>query len=53
MCKLTTLLKYISITNTLNYSYEYKNNYIVIRIRINVIIQYQFLCIVYSSVFSS
>ena len=38
--KHTTLINYITITNEITYSYMYKNEYNVIRIRIDVIIQY-------------
>ena len=38
--KYTTLINYITITNKINYSYMYKDIYINIRIRIDVIIQY-------------
>ena len=38
--KYTTLINYITITNKITYSYMYENNYINIRIRIDVIIQY-------------
>ena len=35
----TTLINYISITNKIKYSYKYNNNYIIIRIPTDVIIQ--------------
>ena len=38
-CKYNTLINYISITNKITYSHNYKNDYINIRIRIDVIIQ--------------
>ena len=37
MCNFTVLIKYISITNNLNYSYKYKNVYIVIHICISFV----------------
>ena len=39
-CKYATLINYISFTDKINYSYEYNNKNIVIRVRIGVIIQY-------------
>ena len=39
-CNYTTLINYISFTNKIIYSYEYNNNYIIIRIRKGVFIQY-------------
>ena len=38
--KNTTLIIFITITNKITYSYLCKNNYNIIRIRIDVIIQY-------------
>ena len=37
--KYATLINYITITNKITYSYMYKNNYNIIRIRIYVNIQ--------------
>ena len=42
-CNYTTLIIRISITNKIPYSYTYNNNYIIIRVRIDVIIQYYYL----------
>ena len=39
-CNYTTLINYITITNKITYSYMYNNNYNIIRIRIDVIIQH-------------
>ena len=38
-CNYTTLTNYISITNKITYSYMYNKNYIIIRTRIDAIIQ--------------
>ena len=38
-CNYTTLNNYISFTNRITYSYEYNNNFNIIRIQIGVIIQ--------------
>ena len=38
--KFTTLINYITITKNITYSYMHKSNHNIIRIRIDVIIQY-------------
>ena len=37
-CNSTILINYISITNKVTYSYKYNSNYIIIRIRKDVLI---------------